>query len=257
MRERRRVMNRRISFVLYIVLAVVCAAILVMTMISPSVGGAFSGMPIVIVLFCLAAAILVSLVAFNPRKNAYSIGFYILHIGIVMFLVGSFVFTVSGQKLRVDLMEGDDIYYNRVPAGEEVIDLGFSVRLEDFTEELYDDGSPRYYEAVLGFYDGTDEFSEVVTVNHPLYVGDWKIYLMGVSESESGASYVSFLFKNDSVEFISTAGIILTIIGTFCMCLIKPRDKMSLYTAGEKKDSPEDKNSGKGGAHASRKGGKA
>ena len=230
-------MNRKISFVLYVVLAVVGLAILVMAVLSPSVGGAFSGMPIVIVLFLLAAAIAVSLIAFNPKKNAYSIGFYVLHVGIIMFLLGSFVFTVAGERVNLSLMEGDKPYYNQVSAGDEIIDLGINVRLENFTEELYDDGNPKYYEAVLGFYDGSEQFSKSITVNHPLYVGEWKIYLMGVSESESGASYVSFLFKKDGAEFLSTSGIILTIVGTFCMCILKPRDKVR-YDGVTAADSP-------------------
>lgn len=90
--------NRHLALVLYILLAIVAAALFVMTILaSAGVQGVWNGMPTVAVLSLLGVALSVSVVAFNPRKSVYSIGFYLSHIGIVLFLVGSLVYAVSGE----------------------------------------------------------------------------------------------------------------------------------------------------------------
>lgn len=260
-------MNKKLSHVLYLLLGAVSAALLVMTVLaSAGVDGVWHGMPIVIVLAVLGIAIAVSVVAFNPRKNVYSIGFYVLHIGIVLFLIGSLVYAVSGistnaappnvssitptieYRMRQMGYTDDAIanlkgYYNRVNKTDgsgEVIDLGFNFRVSDFQTEYYEDGvSVKRYDATMEFYntDGTAE-QVSLTVNHPIYRNGWKIYLMSVHENGVyGYQQVQLMFKKDPTEFLSTAGIVLIILGTFMMCFIRPRDK-ALKAKEDKKGKP-------------------
>ena len=72
--------NRKLALVLYMMLAVVSAALLVMTILaSAGVRGVWNGMPIVAVLSIFGVALAVSVVAFNPKKTFYSVGFYVSH----------------------------------------------------------------------------------------------------------------------------------------------------------------------------------
>jgi len=244
------VIHRKLALVLYILLAIVLAALLVMTILaSAGVQGVWNGMPIVAVLSVFGVALAISVVAFNPKKNFYSIGFYVSHIGIILFLIGSLVYTVSGevtnaappnvksftptieyqmkqQGIDVDGMKG---YYNQVGKGDgsgEIIDLGFNFRVADFKTELYENGQPKYYEATIEFLntDNTVD-TEKLTVNHPIYRGDFKIYLMDVGTNYYGFQEVQLMFKKDPTEFLSNAGIILILVGTFMICFIRPRDK--------------------------------
>ncbi|MBQ7365213.1 MAG: cytochrome c biogenesis protein ResB [Clostridia bacterium] len=252
-------MNKKIALVLYAALGIVSLVLLVMTVLaSAGVSNVWKGMPIVIVLFVFAIALLVSLIAFNPKKLWYSIGFYALHAGIVLFLVGTFVYTVSGTatnaappsvssftatieyRMKQMGITDDQIanmkgYYNQVSKTDEngtaeVIDLGFNFRIVDFVTEYYDEAqtSVKHYEATVGFLksDGTEE-KVSLTVNHPIYRNGWKIYLMNVSENQPfGYTEVQLLFKKDPTEFLSTSGIILTVIGTFMMCFLRPSEAM-------------------------------
>ena len=259
-------MNRKLSFVLYVLLFVVLTALLVMTVVaSAGVKGIWSGTPIVIVLSALGIAISVSVVAFNPKKTIYSIGFYVLHIGIVAFLVGMIGYSVAGvetyaapvntgsvtsvMEYRMHQMGYTDRqisslkgYNNRIGGSDgEVIDLGFNFRIIDFKTEYYDDGvSVKHYEATVEFLNSEDGSVDKIslTVNHPIYRNGWKIYLMDVGTNPNfGYQQVQLMFKKDPTEFLSVSGIILTIVGTFMMCLIRPKAEEVASKKGNEKGS--------------------
>ena len=251
-------------FVLYILLFVVLAALLVMTVIaSTGVHGVWSGTPIIIVLSALGIAIAVSVVAFNPKKTVYSIGFYVLHIGIVAFLVGMMGYSVAGVETYASPVNTSSVtsvmeyrmhqmgyadrqisalkgYNNRIGGSDgEVIDLGFNFRIVDFKTEYYDDGvSVKHYEATVEFLNSKDGSVDRVslTVNHPIYRNGWKIYLMDVGTNPTfGYQQVQLMFKKDPTEFLSMSGIVLTIIGTFMMCLIRPKTEDVAFKKGNEK----------------------
>ncbi len=268
-------MNKQLSHVLYVILAIVLAALCVMTVVASAGGRAWGGDMTVAVLFLLGLAITISLVAFNPRKGLYSIGFYLAHLGIVAFLAGSWIYATGGYSVTVAVpnggsltptmeyqmmqmgLTGDQVaglkgYYNQIP-GDQIdeatgkklpIDLGFHLRITDFVTEYYDETKKdvKHYEATveLLYSDGSKE-TRALAVNHTLRVNGWKLYLMDVGVDEVyGYEKVHVTFKRDPVEFLSTLGILITILGTFLMCFGKPRSakkkgRPSTATAGGKK----------------------
>ena len=244
--------DKKTAVILYIILAVVSLALLVMAVFASASGKAALYPKISAVIFILlGGAISVSLVVYNPRKSFYDLGFYILHTGIVIFLAGMMIFTLGGSSHYVSLpdissvtdsveaqmksnygwsnedMERLRSYRNQIGTDEgEIIDLGFNFRIADFETEYYEDGkSVKHYEGTVEFFlsDGTIEQTSL-TVNHPLYRGGWKIYLMNVGVSPYGYEQVNLLMKKDPAEFLTTAGIVLIIVGTFMMCLL-PKGK--------------------------------
>ncbi len=262
----RAAIHRGLALVLYMLLAADAAALLLMTILaSAGVGGVWEGAPITVVLTVLGIALSIAVVAFNPKKNIYSIGFYALHFGIILFLLGSFIYSQSGVMTHTSPPNVESItpvmeyqmmqngasdraistlkgYYNRVKksdGSEEIIDLGFNFRIISFETELYEDGAPKHYEATVEFLntDGSTD-QQALTVNHPIYRNGWKIYLMDVgANSAYGFQEVRLMLKSDPAEPLSNAGIILTITGTFLMCFIRPRSK-SVAKASKKKKIP-------------------
>ncbi len=244
--------NKNLAKVLYLILGLVTIALLIMA-ICASALGQNADYPIVsVVLFVLlGGSIAVSVVVFNPQKSIYDIGFYLLHVGIVIFISGMIIFAVKGSSYYVALPDlssvteevenqmktaygwsDNDIdrlrsYRNQI-AGDngEIIDLGFNFRITDFDTEYYEDGkSVKHYEATVEFFlrDGTTE-SVSLTVNHPIYRGGWKIYLMSVGINATyGYEQVHLMVKKDPAEFLCVAGIILTVLGTFMMCFLPKR----------------------------------
>ncbi len=248
--------SKKLAAKLYIILAVVSLAVLIMA-VCASASGKSAVYPKVscAVFLLLGGGIAVSLVAFNPRKSFYDLGFYILHAGIVIFLAGMMIFALKGSSHYVSLPNIASVtkaaesqlknaygwdeasvdrlksYRNQVAGNEngEIIDLGFNFRITDFLTQYYEDGeSVRYYEATVEFFlsDGTIE-KLPLSVNHPIYRNGWKIYLMNVGvNAPYGYEQVNLLLKKDPAEFLSVAGIILTISGTFMMCFL-PKQKPS------------------------------
>ena len=241
-------MNKKISFALYILLCAVLVGLLVMTVIaSAGKSNVWTGAPIVIALSALGVAIAISVVAFNPKKNAYSIGFYILHIGIVLLLVGVMGYSLGGTDLYAAPVNVGSVtsvmeyrmlqmgytdrqiaslkgYNNRVGSGDEIVDLGFNFRIIDFETEYYEDGvSVKHYEATVEFLNSEDGTVDQVslTVNHPIYRNGWKIYLMDVGTNQAlGDQQVQLMLKKDPTELLTVAGILLTVVGTFMMCFV-------------------------------------
>ena len=240
--------NIKAASALYIILFVISAALLIMTIYASAYGKAADYPGLNAVIFTLlGGAITVSLVAFNPKKTFYDLGFYILHTGIVIFIAGMMIFAFKGSSHYVALPDlssvtenvedqmknsygwsSDNIerlksYRNQIGTDDgEIIDLGFNFRITDFETQYYEDGkSVKHYEATAEFFlsDGTTE-KVPLTVNHPLYRNGWKIYLINVGASPYGYKQVNLLIKKDPAEFLSVAGIILTIFGTFMMCLL-------------------------------------
>ena len=247
--------NKNLAKALYITLSAVTVTLLIMTVFASALGSnADYPMVNAVIFVLLGGAISVSLVVFNPQKSIYDLGFYLLHTGIVIFVAGMLIFALKGSEHYVNLpslssvtqqvenqmkniygysdRDIERLYSYRNQIGNdngEIIDLGFNFRIVDFDTEYYEDGeSVRHYEATLEFFlsDGTVE-TVPLTVNHPIYRGGWKIYLMNVGASPYGYEQVNLLMKNDPAEFISVAGIVLTVLGTFMMCLL-PEKSLSL-----------------------------
>ncbi len=256
--------NRNLAKALYIVLYIVTITLLIMAIYASASGKAAVYPKVSAVIFVsLGTAIAVSLVAFNPRKTFYDLGFYILHTGIIIFLAGMMIFALKGSSHYVALPDLSSVtedtenlmkesygwsdkdierffsYRNQIGGEDgEIIDLGFNFRIIDFDTLYYEDGkSVRHYEATVEYFlsDGTVE-KESLTVNHPLYRGGWKIYLMNVGVSPYGYEQVNLLMKKDPVEFLTTAGIILTVLGTFMMCFL-PGLRRSSYRREETEGS--------------------
>lgn len=77
-----------------------------------------------------------------------------------------------------------------------------------------------------------------LVVNKTLYKNGFKIYLMGYNEMDSR---VTLMFKQDPGEVLSTAGLVVVMLGTFYQCIIYPliekREKEKLLSsAGDKKE---------------------
>ncbi len=330
-KKHRPAIHPKLATVLYIILFGTALALLVMTVLdSAGVEGIWSGTPVVLVLTIMGIAVAAAFLAYNPCKPVYSLGFYILHIGIVVFLIGTLVYHISGDVAYVNLLNGESVtptisyrlrqegyreeqilslkegFYSQVYSSETgtITDLGFLFRVADFTTEYYpptysytaQDGTVitvseenvqtdstgklvccvlqdgvekeypvtqtmnvKHYQGTLAFSDDNIRVSKkTISVNHPVYHGDWKIYLMDAKPDTFylsanplvlyslygqtqayGAEVITLMLKKDPTEFLSVAGILLMIIGTWVMCFFRPRDRKNKDTVRQEKTGKE------------------
>ena len=185
------------------------------------------------IVFVFAAYVFVQIVclfSLKPKFTLYRAGFYALHIGLVLFLAGSFFYYIGGDAVNVSVPVEKNMMYNEVrrnpvPEGKSAnLRLDFYLGVSDFKVERYDATQDKFYEATLKIMpEGTREVeTHSLTVNHPHREDGWKIYLMNYDRAEGSA--VQLLLKRDPGEYICLAGIWLSIAGSVMMCLMRKRE---------------------------------
>lgn len=289
-------------FISMIILSILTVVVLILScihmFINPDYDMSSWVMVVTLGIFTVLMIVCILLEKFHIRK----MGFYLLHIGLVLLLIGCFAYFMNGQKYTLTFQRDPNNYYMVTAPVEdgEPLDLGMDIKIMDTTVEYYSptytvykidtqtgkmtaiasdlelqDGfldlgpyggtrmseaeinaslatdpttgstyyyitentaviqslTPKYYEAQLSLCDveneryyGTDTDPHELTVNHPLRCGDWKVYLMGISSTES-ADYVTLMFKKDPGELVTVAGILLLVVGTFIACFVKANNR--------------------------------
>lgn len=170
-----------ILLALTVVLAVGAAAAALTGNIDVLTGGLATG---VFVIFAVIQVVCLSL--YQPALTVYRIGFYLLHVGLLILLAGFTAYAVAGESITVQVpISETGSYYSYVQNedGEE-IDLGFAFKLDGFTVEKYESGNDKYYRTDVSFADPTTLAVEedYLEVNRTLRNNGWKIYLMSYSD---------------------------------------------------------------------------
>ncbi len=151
---------------------------------------------------------------------AYRVGFYFLHGGLILLILGFVITDLTCEKYTLYLECGDaHTSYStyRFEDGSS-FELANRMGLESVKQEQYENGAPRYYEAKLAFYNMSAEQKvgeKILTVNHPARVEAYKIYLMSIDKGGSGAI---LLVKYNPGEYVTILGICTLLSGTFVMC---------------------------------------
>ena len=219
-------------------MSVIALAALIVTLIVGATGVSPMSAKIgaIVVISCmsvLAGLTVFALFVFHiGGRLVYRIGYYILHVGLVLLIAGMIVTelaTVTNERVAEDengatvTAHGD--YYavgqnvNSIKVGKkQFVRYGEFFSLDSVVYEKYEDGTPKYFEAVVSVKDvnsGLIREEKTLTVNHPQYIDGYKIYLMSVMPTCKGAV---LLIKYNPGEFIVIIGIAALICGTFAAC---------------------------------------
>ncbi len=148
----------------------------------------------------------------KPQISAYKIGFYLMHVGVPLMLIGFMLYELFGMSLyaNVPVDSRGNVYPAITKEDGSVQQLGFGIRLNNFTVENYENGGPKYYGAYLGIYDynekGNTESSMYNSENITLEVNKtyrkegFKIYLMSYDD---GSAYLP---ENEVFETVQSVG---------------------------------------------------
>lgn len=227
--------NKMLYIILMILSLIMTAAVIIASFLDGSMQYDFFHS--VWIVFLLGAFVLlqvICLIKTKPQFTLYKTGFYIFHIGIIVFLCGCFGFYISGDTVTVSVPIDPDAMYNTIKReepdenGNTALELDFYMGVSDFYIEKYEnadgsEGADKFYEATLKIMPPKSRDTEEVslTVNHPHKVDGWKIYLMNYDKAT--VSTVQLTLKKDPGEMLTYAGIWSMIIGAFIMCLPKLR----------------------------------
>lgn len=96
---------------------------------------------------------------------------YVVHLSIIVVFIGSIIGSLFGFKGYVNILEGESVS-KVMTRSEKEIDLGYSVRLEQFTMAKYPSGAPKEFKSILTVLENgkpVPDYTNVrVIVNDPL-----------------------------------------------------------------------------------------
>lgn len=153
-------------------------------------------------------------------KGVYKFGFYLLHCGLIVLVVGFVLTNLTCKKYTLYLESGNAAYSTFNFEDGSSFSLNRRMGVESVKTEYYEDGNPKYYEAKLVFYPFNPSSNEkvdekILTVNHPVRVEGYKVYLMSIGSNDGGAV---LLVKYNPGEYVTIFGICTLLVGTFVMC---------------------------------------
>lgn len=96
---------------------------------------------------------------------------YFVHLSVIIIFIGSIVGSLFGYKGFVNILEGETVSKVMLRSEKE-LDLGFSLRLEQFSMAKYPNGAPKEYKSILTVLESgkpvPDYVNARVIVNDPL-----------------------------------------------------------------------------------------
>jgi len=96
-------------------------------------------------------------------------GVYLVHLSVLIIIAGALIGSFYGFEAYVNILEGDQVDSAMLRGKMLPVDLGFTVRCDDFRVSFYDSGAPKEYRSDLTFFEnGKKVKSVVLLVNHPV-----------------------------------------------------------------------------------------
>ncbi len=158
--------------------------------------------------------------------KTYRIGFFVLHGGLAVLLVGFIIQNAVGQSINFVLncngsySAGGSTVYTDMEDASNYMDLGFQISATDMKVSYYEDtGMVRDYDLTVETRLGPDDDRFVqyqLKVNQPVHINGYKLYLMNYAD---GA--VVLMAKYNPMEYTIIFGMVTTFIGTVIMCLFR------------------------------------
>jgi len=127
------------------------------------------------------------------QKSAWSrLGVYVVHLSILVIFVGAILGSLLGFKGFVNIQEGESISKVTISSGKE-IDLGYALRLEQFTVERYNTGAPKEFKSILTVLENgkpVPDYTNVkVIVNDPLTFKKITFYQSSYGQANEGSEH--------------------------------------------------------------------
>lgn len=170
--------------------------------------GIYYTWPFIGLLILFAASLgLVTLRGVRRRRGA---GFVLNHAGLFLIVWGALFGAPDVTRARMLVRTGEEATLAYTSAGE-AVPLPFAVRLDRFTLERYDDGTPRRFRSELRF----DDRPASVEVNHPVRYGGYTFF-QDSYDTRHGA-YTVLLLVRDPWLWVVWVGVALLAAGSLLL----------------------------------------
>jgi len=106
---------------------------------------------------------------FAEKGRWTRIGVYIVHISVVLLLLGGLIGSIFGFEGFANIPEGEAVSQFHLKKNNEIKQLGFEIRCDDFDVSFYDSGAPKEYRSALTVLEnGKAVKQKNIIVNDPL-----------------------------------------------------------------------------------------
>ena len=158
---------------------------------------------------------LVCLFLVRPGFSIYKVGFYLVHAGILIMLVGFLLGSMFGKMLPtyVPVDPLGSVHAGMYDRDGEFVDFGFGFKFTDFKAEFYDEErtSPSYYGAKVAVYETNGRTGALyqadtvmLEVNRTFRNHGFKMYLMEYTDGSFSGDGSYLLPEQIAVQEIST-----------------------------------------------------
>ncbi len=109
------------------------------------------------------------MVMYAEKGRWTRIGVYVIHSSIILLIIGALIGGIFGFKASLQLDEGATsdvafLFKKRTP-----VNMGFSIKCNEFDVKFYDTGAPEEFRSNLTIIEnGKESFTKDIRVNHPL-----------------------------------------------------------------------------------------
>jgi cytochrome c biogenesis protein len=155
-------------------------------------------------------------VFFAEKWRWSRLGVYVVHLSIVLLLIGALIGSILGFEGYVNIPEGEATgTIHSIKTGKP-LDLGFSIRCNDFDVSFYESGMPKEFRSSLSILEGNAPvITRDILVNDPLHFRGINIFQSSYGEMPPSAQRPSspesvtlkFTSKGTSKNYSLKAGI--------------------------------------------------
>jgi cytochrome c biogenesis protein len=145
---------------------------------------------------------------FGEKGRWTRFGVYTVHFSVVLLLIGALIGSIFGFEGFVNIPEGESANQIRLRNKPEMMQLGFTIRCDDYFESYYDNGSPKEFRSSLTILEqGVPVLSKDIVVNDPLSYKGISIYQSSRGQLPSDEVVLSFTNRQSGKTFRQNAGL--------------------------------------------------
>ena len=148
------------------------------------------------------------LLIFAERGRWTRLGVYVVHLSVLLMILGGLIGSIWGFDGYANIPEGDAVNSVSLNATGRSIDLGFSIRCDKFSVDLYPSGAPKEYLSQLSIIkSGQVILKKELKVNHPLRFDGFNIFQSSYGKTPADRFTVVFTDNASGMQFQKPAAV--------------------------------------------------
>ncbi len=176
---------------------------------------------------------------FGEKGRWTRFGVYTVHLSVVLLLIGGLIGSIFGFDGWVNIPEGESVSQIRLRSQEQVLQLGFEIRCDDFDVSFYDTGAPKEFRSSLTILEqGREVVKKDIIVNDPLRYKGVNMFQSSYGQLPSDKLVLSFTSAKTGMVYNRNAGVNQPVtipekLGTFVLKELRRSAKFRGHDIGE------------------------